>query len=173
MSSPTPADLSAFCRETHPRLVAALGLYLGDPSVAEELAQEALVRTAVRWGRLDRPAGFAYRTAMNLARSHLRRRRAERRALDRLAHERDSVHHDPDTPTRLAVREQLRQLPPNQRGALALRYGAQLTVEETAEHLGLTPDAVRSRCKRGLAQLRLTLDTSTSASSTPQVVRDV
>lgn len=42
------AGLAEFCRREHPRLVGALSLYCGDSDVAEELAQEALIRAADR-----------------------------------------------------------------------------------------------------------------------------
>ncbi|WP_052668323.1 sigma factor [Nitriliruptor alkaliphilus] len=51
----------AFCVEAHPRLVAALGHVVGDHAVAEELAQEALVRAHQRWRRvsqLESPLGW-------------------------------------------------------------------------------------------------------------------
>lgn len=155
MAEGTPPELAAFCRDSHARLVRVLGLYLGDRAVAEELAQEALVRTARRWSsQLRDPSAFAYRTAMNLANSHLRRRQAERRALTRMSGGQREVHHDPDVASVLSVREQLRKLPASQRQAVALRHGAQLTVTETAEVMSMSEDAVRSCCKRGLARLR-------------------
>jgi DNA-directed RNA polymerase specialized sigma24 family protein len=46
--------------------------------LAEELAQETMVRVARDWekvSRLDAPGAWAYRVAMNLARSHFRRAR--------------------------------------------------------------------------------------------------
>lgn len=163
MAEGTPPELAAFCRDRHPRLVGMLGLYLGSGGVAEELAQEALVRTARRWGpSLRDPAAFAYRTAMNLANSHLRRQRAERRALQRVAGGQSATHHDPDSSAVLTVRDELRRLPEAQRKAVALRHGSELTVTETAAVLDISEDAVRSSCKRGLAQLRARLGQTTN-----------
>lgn len=163
MAEETPPELAAFCRDRHPWLVGVLGLYLGDVDVAEELAQEALVRTARRWGpRLRNPVAFAYRTAMNLANSHLRRQRAERRALQRIAGGQSATHVDPDSSAVLTVRDELHRLPKGQRQAVALRHGSELTVTETAAVLGLSEEAVRSSCKRGLAQLRARLDQTTN-----------
>lgn len=41
--------LAAFCDDLHPRLVAMLELYVNDISVAEELAQESLIRVCQHW----------------------------------------------------------------------------------------------------------------------------
>lgn len=75
-------DPAAFCDRVSGRLVGSLTLYCGDRHLAEELAQEALARAWERWpavSRMASPEGWAFRTAMNLARSGFRRRRIERR----------------------------------------------------------------------------------------------
>ena len=77
-------ELTGFCREAWPRLVGALSLSTGDRHVAEELAQEALVRVCERWNEvqvMESPMGWAHRVGFNLASSHYRRREAERRAM--------------------------------------------------------------------------------------------
>lgn len=76
-------ELAAFCQAEHRRLVGALSLYCQDRQVAEELAQDALLRVVTHWHRvrrLDHPSAWVYRVAINLANSYLRRRLAERRA---------------------------------------------------------------------------------------------
>jgi DNA-directed RNA polymerase specialized sigma24 family protein len=80
-------DASAFCAAIYGRLVGGLALYVADRAVAEELAQEALLRTFARWDHvraLDTPEAWTWRIAMNLATSTFRRRSAERRARRRL-----------------------------------------------------------------------------------------
>src|SRR5680860_1449248 len=80
------AELVAFCEREHPRLVGALSLYTNNTAVAEELAQEALVRVMDAWPRvrtMAAPGAWAHRVAMNLAASWFRRRSVERRALAR------------------------------------------------------------------------------------------
>jgi RNA polymerase sigma-70 factor, ECF subfamily len=83
-----PTDLSAvpevgeasvfeeFFLSQHERLFQALYLLTGDRSEADDLAQEALLRAYERWdrvGAMESPAGYVYRTALNLHRSQLRR----------------------------------------------------------------------------------------------------
>lgn len=150
------ADAVAFCSEEFPRLVAALGLYVGDEAVAEELAQEALLRACRRWERvsqLESPGGWTWRVARNLANSHLRRRQAERRARSRLG-SREHASDDRDVAGTHAVRRAVAGLPKGQRQVLVLRYFLDWSVEATATELGMSADAVRSLTKRAVAALR-------------------
>lgn len=152
----TPAGLDDFCRQEYPRLTRMLDAYLGDLMVAEELAQEALLRASRRWDRvggLDSPGGWAHRVAVNLANSWFRRQQAARRARRRHGPP-DEVHLDPDTAEALAVRAALRTLPERQLTAVLLRHVAGYAVTETAAAMDISEDAVRSLTKRGVAQLR-------------------
>lgn len=59
--------LSSFCAAEYPRLVGTLTLYCGDRPIAEELAQEALVRVCQHWSRirrLENPGGWVHRVAI-------------------------------------------------------------------------------------------------------------
>jgi hypothetical protein len=47
-----------FVREVRHPLAGSLALYCGDAAVAEELAQEALAKAWLRWGRLDDPKAW-------------------------------------------------------------------------------------------------------------------
>lgn len=152
-----------FCRDAYPRLVRALDLYCGDRHVAEELAQEALLRACRRWRHvsgLRSPVGWCYRVGVNLARSQFRRRRVEARARDHLQ---GQATISLDTPTSLVdtaleVRAALDRLTEGQREAVVLRYFLDLDMYETAELLGTTTGAVRASCHRALAALRELLD---------------
>lgn len=68
-------DLDAFCSRARAPLVGALSLYLGDAAVAEELANEALLRAVDRWKHvraMANPDGWLYAVSFNLARSRYR-----------------------------------------------------------------------------------------------------
>lgn len=153
----------AFCREAYPRLVRALDLYCGDHHVAEELAQEALLRACRRWGHvsgLQSPVGWCYRVGVNLARSQFRRRRVEARARNHLRGQARTSERTPAeaVDTALQVRAALDELTPRQREAVVLRYFLDLDMYETAELLDTTAGAVRASCHRALAALRELLD---------------
>jgi RNA polymerase sigma factor (sigma-70 family) len=151
------AGLTAFCREAWPRLVGALSLYTGDRHVAEELAQEALVRTCERWDEvevMDSPLGWTHRVAFNLANSHFRRFGAERRARSRLQAIVNLPRPEVDATDAFALRAAIASLAEPQRSVLILRYYADLPIAEVAELLEMPESTVKTNARRGIARLR-------------------
>jgi RNA polymerase sigma factor (sigma-70 family) len=150
-------ELVEFCRSEHRRLVGVLSLYCRDAHVAEELAQDALIRAVANWSvvrRLDSPSAWLYRVGINLANSYLRRRLAERRAVRRLSsHARGGVP-EPDTPTAVAVRAAVAGLPRRERAVVVLRFFADLPVRQVSEMLGLPEGTVKTLTARAIAALR-------------------
>ena len=142
-------------------LVAAATAIVGDRHRAEEIVQVAFERCYRRWGRvskLDRPGAWARRVAINEAISVARRTTNEQRAVQRvgaMAASTASAAADP-----LAALDDegiwaaVRALPREQAAAIALRYGADLGIEDIAETLGVTVPAVKSLLHRGRATLR-------------------
>ena len=59
---------------------------------------------------------------------------------------------------RLALADALDGLPPRMRACLSLHYHAGLTVAETADVLGISPNTVKFHLKAGLDRLRTALD---------------
>jgi RNA polymerase sigma factor (sigma-70 family) len=167
---PEDASLVAFCEREHPRLVGALSLYLGNPSRAEELAQEALIRIMDAWPRVSQmaaPGAYAHRVAMNLANSWFRRKAAERRALRRLE---DLQRHDDDgfdIATALSVRAAVAALPERQRRCVILRHYLGYPLEVTAATLGISEQAAASLCYRAMENLRSRLRGSRSRQESP------
>ena len=153
---PPPPELTAFCRDQHPRLVGMLGLYLGDRALAEELAQEALLRACRDWRRLqeiDDRAAWLRRVAFNLANSHFRRRLAERRARERLERT-PYTSADPDPAAAVAVRRAVAALPRRQRTAIILRFYLDMTLADVALAMDVPVSTAKSLCSRGVARLR-------------------
>lgn len=149
-------EVERFCADAHPQLVGALAHQFGDRWLAEDLAQEALVRACDRWSkvrRLDSPVGWTFRVGVNLGRSRFRRRSAERRANARRGPE-PSVHHDADTADRIAVNEALCELTDRQREAVVLRYFLGMTAGQAAATVGSTEGAVRVQTHRAIGRLR-------------------
>lgn len=137
-----------------------LDLLVGDVYVAEELAQEALVRASARWStvrELDAPSAWLRVVARNLATSRWRRIQAERRASARHGAVDDRV--DPtDVATQEHVRGALKRLKPADREVLVLRHHLGLSVEETATELRLSESAIKSRTARAVTRLRVLLN---------------
>lgn len=160
----------AFVAREHGRLVGALQLYTGDRELAYELAQEALARACRDWRKvaaMAAPGAWVYRVALNLANSHFRRRRTERRAQARLARERPRDDADPGDA--VAVRTAVAGLAKRQCQAVVLRYYAGLSVAETAAAMSCREGTVRALTAQGLQRLR----TQLGGASDEEETRDV
>ena len=108
-AEPTFDDLFS---DHHERLYRALYLIVGNSHEAEELMQDAFVKVLERWDRIDNPAGYLYRSALNSTRSRFRRLQ--------LAAKRSLSSGEPEDPFAAAdLRDQLvrslRELPERQR----------------------------------------------------------
>lgn len=134
-------------------------LITGDRDLAEDLVQDAFVRLAGRLLHLRDPGGFeAYlrRTIVNLANAHFRRKKVERRYLEKQAGKRQEVGSEPDISTRESMRAALLALPTRQRTAIVLRYYEDLSEAQTAELMGCRPGTVKCpSCPGGWASSRL------------------
>ncbi|HEX8795178.1 MAG TPA: sigma-70 family RNA polymerase sigma factor [Polyangiaceae bacterium] len=139
-------------------------------SDAEEIVQETFLRAyqAIRWFQGESRFGtWLYRIAMNQA---LMRRRASKRkpteSLEALMPRLGDVGLAGDAATdgadvladrhaiSVRVREALERLDESHRAALVLRDLEELTAEEAAEVLGVSPEAVRQRAHRARLKLR-------------------
>lgn len=141
-------------------LVAAVTAIVGSAPRAEEIVQDAFEGCYRRWRRvsqLDRPGAWVRRVAINAAISSLRRTASERRAVERLGARPGSSGSaaDPfDALDDAEVWAAVRALPRDQASAIALRYGADLSVDEVAATLQVSPAAARSLLHRGRSALR-------------------
>lgn len=147
-------DLAAFCEREHRRLLGLLSLYVGDVHLAEELAQETLVRVCQHWPRLRgmaNPTAWVTRVGLNLAKSRFRRLAAGRRALAR--------HGAPEPPesdatAAIAVRSAVAALPPRMREAVIRRYFLGMSVAETAEVMACAEGTVKALVHKAVRALR-------------------
>jgi RNA polymerase sigma factor (sigma-70 family) len=157
-------------RDESARLVGALTRMTRDLSLAEDLAQDALVAALQQWPRdgvPDNPAAWLMQTAKRRAVDHFRRADTLRRRTAELGHalERDGeegdmpdldalVDHIDDDVLRLVFLTCHPALSPESRAALTLRLVGGLTVPEIARAF-LTKDATVgqriSRAKKTLA----------------------
>jgi RNA polymerase sigma factor (sigma-70 family) len=100
-------------------------LLTGERGSAEDLAQEAFIRAASRLRfqhKIESFDGYLRRTIVNLHVSWLRRRRTERRHLERMKAWAVTESTMPDLETRDELIRALRQLPARQRAAVVLRH---------------------------------------------------
>jgi len=130
-------------------------LLTGSRAEAEELAQEALVRTWWRWrlvGRPEDPGSYARRVLVNWRRSLLRRAAVEARSLAR-SQPQELVAPAGDERA-VVLWQAVQELPVRQRAVLVLRFREDLTEAEVARLLGLPLGTVKSLGHRALARLR-------------------
>lgn len=151
------AAFSAYVAARRPQLFRAACLLCGDPHRAEDVVQDALVRLYGAWdrvSRIDNIDGYVRRIIVNAHYSD--RRRPWRR--ERATEPRD-VPLDPGFPVEDAdaIRAALRALPPGQRRVIVLRHIWNLTIEETAAELRISPGTVKSQSAHALAALHKAL----------------
>ena len=145
-----------------PALVRLARGLLKDPHHAEDLVQDVLAKTLLKWGRISRvddPDAYVRRMVVNASTSFWRRavRREYSYEHDRLPEQRVGDRSG-DVAARDQMLDLLRQLPPRQRTVLVLRHYEGLADAEIADILGCSQVTVRSNAHRGLASLRALLN---------------
>ncbi|MEN8649101.1 SigE family RNA polymerase sigma factor [Streptomyces sp. 21So2-11] len=147
---------TAFMAARYSSLLRTATLLTGGRPRAEDLAQEALLRTYRAWhriGRLEAAEAYTRTTMVRLLVKDRRRRWHTEIPAERLP-ELPGPGHEEQVATAVAVRELLRTIPPAQRAVLVLRFYHQFTEREIADVLGCSPGTVKSRAARALATLR-------------------
>jgi RNA polymerase sigma-70 factor (sigma-E family) len=150
------ADFTEFAAAAIGRLRRTAYLMCGDWHRAEDAAQDALVRIYRRWDKLNRQHGlntYAHKAVVSVvldqAKRPWRREHSTAEPAEQLR---------PDSATtvddRHLVMAALAQLADGQRACVVLRHYTDLSVEDTAEVLGISVGTVKSQTSRGLAQLR-------------------
>lgn len=152
--------LASLHAEHYRSLVGTAYWILGDATQAEEITQDAFVRLAESWDRLNDPgAAPAYlrRTVINLSRSKVRRLIVGRRKRRQVASREfvDRVGPEP-SPIGLADGElgaAIRALPARQRECVVLRFVHDLTVADIATTLEIGEGSVKTHLHRALKTL--------------------
>ena len=163
----TTETFDAFFVEEFPRLVAILTAWSGSRSVAEELAQDALLQTLQRWdvvARLDSPGAWVRRVALNRSANEGRRRRRERAAVDRLRVAAESSQWEP-TSIDEALWRRVRALSVAQRDVVVLRYVDDLPLAEIARVMGCAEGTVKKHLQRARAALAAHITATSDGSS--------
>ena len=133
-------------------------LLTGDRGHAEDLLQTALLRTARHWSRArDAPEAYARRVLINLSRDRIRwliRRPREVPMPPETDGPRATDAGYEQVVQRQVMVRALAALPTRQRQVIVLRFFEDLSIEQTAESLGLSAGTVKSYTSRALARLR-------------------
>jgi RNA polymerase sigma-70 factor, ECF subfamily len=144
-------------------LLAFLEYRTGNIELARDVHADTFERILkTRW-RFDPRKGsqktWVYSIALNVLRDAGRRRAAEARAYDRVTAGSSDEHWDQEArlDDRDAVRRGLATLPEDEREAVALYYGADLSLEEIARVTGTRTTTIKGRLARARERLRETL----------------
>ncbi|MET8290442.1 SigE family RNA polymerase sigma factor [Streptomyces sp. NPDC005132] len=128
----------------------------GDRHAAEDLLQNALIKAAGRWHRIDEPEAYVrqilYRQQVSRWRLKWPRRETS------VAEPPEGTRHVTDSSAaaelRVVMRGALARLTARQRSVLVLRYYEDLPEADVARLLGCSVGTVRSTTHRSLARLR-------------------
>jgi RNA polymerase sigma-70 factor (sigma-E family) len=154
---------SDYVTARRPQLFRTACLICGDPHRAEDVVQDALTRLYAAWDRVERMDnvdGYLRRIIVNAHYSDRRRPWRRERVSEPLevALEPGFAVEDAE-----AIRAALRALPLGQRRVIVLRHIWNLTIEETAAELGISPGTVKSQSSDAIAALRRALAPSFGA----------
>ncbi|UUU27942.1 SigE family RNA polymerase sigma factor [Streptomyces sp. DSM 40750] len=127
----------------------------GDRHAAEDLLQNALIKAAGRWQRIDEPEAYVrqilYRQQVSRWRLKWRRREL---TVAEPPESGAAVDGAAGVELRLVMRGALARLTARQRSVLVLRYFEDLPEADVARILGCSVGTVRSTTHRSLARLR-------------------
>jgi RNA polymerase sigma factor (sigma-70 family) len=146
--SPDQDDFAEFYQEQS-LWAARLGYLLtGDPTLAEDLTQEAFLGLYRHFDRVDNPRAYLRVTLANLARRS-RHREQRRSAAHRIVAQREAVGESANE-----MFDLVGKLPVKQRVVIVLRYYEGLSETEIATALRCPPGTVKSLASRAIDRLR-------------------
>jgi len=145
-------------------LVRLARLFTDDRNAAEDLVQEAFIRLHRSADRIRDPskaAPYLRSILLNLARDHNRRGLMSLRHFEAL-----TPASSPEAPEDRVILDDeqagiitaLEDLPTRQRECLLLRFYFDLTEREIGTTLEISPNSVKTHCRRGMEALRRTLE---------------
>lgn len=154
-SAPTASvrDFDSFYRQEFAAVATVAGTVVGNRSVGEDIAQEALARAHRQWQKVsayDKPGAWLRRVAINLAISRRRRVASETRAVTRLSRRRGEAVERRGDP---AVWAAVDRLPPRQRAVVVLHYLEDRPVVDIAEILECSVSAATSNLHKARTNL--------------------
>lgn len=131
-------------------------LLCGDPREAEDLVQDALVKTFTRSRALREPErieGYVRQAILSTHLDGFRRRRRWAAVRHLVAGHDIRPGHEPASADRIDVEVALGELSPRERACIVLRYYEDLTVPEIAHRLGLADGSVKRYLSNAVRRL--------------------
>lgn len=159
-------DFDDFYRREFPLMVALASSVGAGPGVAEDLAQDALIKAHRNWTKIsqyDNPGTWVRRVTINLATSSARRKTSEMKAKLKLRNS-ASLALTLTSPEHEPIWAAVAELPPQQRAAIALHYLEDRPVAQIAEILECSPSTAKVHLHKARTRLAEQLGTDGSPS---------
>jgi len=150
------ATFRDFVHGSQKRLVNFAEFLIGDHGRAEDLVQDAYVKTYAKWSRLhdENPEAYVRRCIVN-GRTDWWRRRASTETVTHAVGDRASgTDAVADLDRRLVLFAALGRLTTRERTVIVLRYYLGMSESEIAADLGLAAGTVKSTASRAVGKLR-------------------
>lgn len=144
-----------FVQRHYEPLAKTLALVTLDRQTAADAAQDAFLRLQLRWGtgeRLEDPAAWLYRVALNRCHDYRRQLTRAARLFDRLTAGAEDA--DRTWAPEVEFAGLVRRLPKQQRTAAVLFYQADFSTAEIARVMQISEGAVKSHLFRAREALR-------------------
>lgn len=157
MDETVEAQFTEFVRQRGHALFRVAFSLCGQQQTAEDLLQNALAKTVVRWRSLSgEPESYVRRILYHdfISGWRYRMRRAEF-ITSQLPDEPGPGDDAERAVMRLTLMRALKSLPRKQRAVLVLRFLEDMSERDAAEVLGCSPGTIASQTSRALAKLRL------------------
>jgi RNA polymerase sigma-70 factor (ECF subfamily) len=145
-------EIQRFYDEHGRALLAYASALLRDPSAAEDVLQQVFLNLLRgRAAIAGPPIAYLFRAVRNTALNHIRGQSREVELADAGLWLESA---DASKETAMALQSALRRLPDEQREVVVLRIWGQLTFDEAAAVIGVSPNTAASRYRYGLAKLK-------------------
>lgn len=167
LDKPAPPAAEELCRVYAASVCRFAAMLAPTAADAEDLAQEALLRSVRSLRSYDAARGsfetWLWRIVVNAARDSATRRQRVRDVAMRLGMfaPRDAISVEEVVLERMRdadLHAELRRLPLRDRTLIALRFGADLEMHQVGAAVGLSPDSAGRALRRALVRLRARLE---------------
>lgn len=164
-------EFATFVREQTDGLFRVALVLSCDPHRSADLVQETLCRLYPKWDKVRAsaaPVAYVRRALVNQFLAESRLRRSAELPCSVLPDGVDDNAAEAQVDRRLVVAGPLGALPPRQRAAVALHFLYDLTDRDGAEAMGCTLSAYRGHLRRGVHELRMSMDGHARAVTTSE-----
>lgn len=159
-----PLDFEAFHRMHRPAYVRWAKTYLNNKADAEDAVDAAFEQLLIAWPDVltkESPAAYAWQVMKNRTIDAARARGRREALVDTVAFQtaalREAVDPIGQLEESINLFQAIEALPERQRDVVVLLYSHGHSVRETADHLGITPAAVRSTARYARRRLQTIL----------------